>query len=786
MRRFFVVTILMIAAASTVCAQNSAAQPAQVEPGRSPHPPSQPMGQPPAAAQPAPVPSVSPAPVTQPAQSAPVPEPQGGFVMNLQNAGLNEVVDILARQLKLTYIIDPRVKGTVTINTFGEIKQVDAKALLETVLRINGAAIVQVGDIYRIVPVADVARLPVAPETEIKSFPDDERMMLNLVFLKYATVAELSKLLEPFLGEGARMISYDPANLLLILDNSRNMKRMMDLIATFDNDTLANKRVRLLETKNGRPSQLARELDSVMKAVSLGGEKATVKFLPIDRINTIVAIAPNPGVFDLVEVWLKKLDVPAKVSPGTTESHVYRVKYGQAETLASAIMRLYVGEMGGYGSGMNGYSGYNMLNSVGNSSMANTALNNAWVSRSNGANGVYGGGGGFGSSGTNGGGMAGFGGAGYGGGYGSYGTGAYGYGGGYGQAGAQAAPLSMPAGGASVPGAGTGSSADLTGSYLGAAGERAAMMANLPRVIPNPFANTILIHANEQDYAQILRLLEEMDVAPRQVLIEAKIYEVDLTGAFASGVQAWFQSRNAVNSGAPTTTALQGSLASAASGSVPLNLTAGWLVGHSHELLLALTATEGTTRTKVLSAPSLIATDSIPASISVGDSIPTLAAQVASGVQTGGTTDFAQSIVNQSTGVSLNVLAYPNQNGIITLVIDQQVSSPEATPANVNAPSTSPSFSQREVQTQVTVQDGDTIAIAGIITDSRLNSTNGIPFLDRIPGLGALFGSKSIQTSRTELVVFITPHLIRDTNQLVEATDQLKSNFKSLKNMMGE
>ncbi len=67
-----------------------------------------------------------------------------------------------------------------------------------------------------------------------------------------------------------------------------------------------------------------------------------------------------------------------------------------------------------------------------------------------------------------------------------------------------------------------------------------------------------------------------------------------------------------------------------------------------------------------------------------------------------------------------------------------------------------------------------------------MNSTNGIPFLDRIPGLGALFGSKSIQTSRTELVVFITPHLIRDTNQLVEATDQLKSNFKSLKNMMGE
>jgi general secretion pathway protein D len=729
------------------------------------------------------------------AVSGPMADSGTGFVMNLQNAGLTEVVDILARQLKITYILDPRVKGTVTISTWGEIKQIDARALLETVLRINGAAIVQVGDIYRIVPVADAARLPVPPETEPKSFSNDERMMLNLVFLKYATVAELSKLLEPFLGEGARMISYDPANLLLILDNSRNMKRMMDLIATFDNDTLAGQRVRLLEVKNSRPTQLAKELDAVMKAVSLGGEKtSTVKFLPIDRINTIVAIAPNPGVFGQVETWLKKLDVPAKASAGTTENHVYRVKYGQADVLASAIMQLYFGSSGG-GSNMygGGYSGYNALGTVGSQMSTNSAFNTMSGGLSgargfgtNGASSGYGGGMGGGMYGS------GMGGGMYGGGMGGgmYGGG---MGGGYEMGGASmyggtAAPGSPLPTGTSGAGLAAGNTSDLTGMYMGAGGGRGGMQLNLPRVIPNLYNNSLLIHASEQDYAQILQMLDQIDISPRQVLVEAKIYEVDLSGDFSSGVQAWFNHRNVTKNGTTTATQkgaptnVQSALNSAGG---ELNLTSAWLVGKSQELAVALAATESTGRSKVISAPSLIATDSIPASINVGESIPTLAAQVASNVSTSGTTDFAQQVVNQSTGVQLNVLAHTTPSGIITLVIDQQVSAPIAAPANISAPS-SPSFSQRSVQTQVTVQDGDTIAIAGIITENHTSSTTGIPLLDRIPILGAAFGAKTIHNDRTEMVIFITPHMIYDTNQLVDASDQLKSNFKTLERIIKE
>src|SRR5208282_3335685 len=108
-------------------------------------------------------------------------------------------------------------------------------------------AMVQVGDLYRIVPLSAVPQLPISPTVNQKDIPEDERTVLDLIFLKYVTVSEISKLLEPFLGESAKMATYEPANLLLILDNGRNMRRTAQLISLFDSDTLAGQRVRLFD-----------------------------------------------------------------------------------------------------------------------------------------------------------------------------------------------------------------------------------------------------------------------------------------------------------------------------------------------------------------------------------------------------------------------------------------------------------------------------------------------------------------------------------------------------------
>ncbi len=188
-------------------------------------------------------------------------------------------------------------------------------------------------------------------------------------------------------------------------------------------------------------------------------------------------------------------------------------------------------------------------------------------------------------------------------------------------------------------------------------------------------------------------------------------------------------------------------------------LTTGALVLKSHELLLALTASDSKLRSRVISAPSIIATDSIPATMNVGSQVPTLASQaVASGVQQGGNSVFTNTINNQSSGTTLSITARVNSSGVVTMLINQQVSAPVA--PSPNAAIQSPSFSNRSVATQMTVQDGDTVAIGGIITENHTESSAGVPFLHRIPVLGAAFGAKSVHTDRVELIIFLTPRVI--------------------------
>jgi general secretion pathway protein D len=642
------------------------------------------------------------------------------------------------------------------------VKPVDLMPLLQTILRVNQAAIVKVGEFYRIVPIAAVSNLPVDPITNAdpKTLPDDERMILNLIFLKYATAAEMAKLLTPFLGEGAAITPYEPANLLIIQDNSRNMKRTMELIQMFDADSFAGQRVRLFDVTNSRPSDLVKELDSVFKAYALSDKSSAVKFIPVDRINTLIAVAPNPGIFAEVKNWIDKLDVPVKIMAGAVNNYVYRLKYGRAETLAMAIMALYSGNtfalaqmaMMMQNGSANGGGGYGMGMGMGMGMMMP---------------GMYGG----------------YGMTGYPGGYGGYNPyGMYGgMGGGVGynvpnQYAGVAPPISTAVGANANPQPlPSASSQDMTGAYLGLAGAGQQPMQRIPHVIPNPFDNTLLVQGTPTEWEQIYDLLRRLDVPPRQVLIDARIYEVELTGAFASGVQAFLEKQG-------TGTFSAGRTLTAIATGTGVSLSVGALVLRSHELLMALNAAETTHQAKIISAPSIIATDSIPATMNVGTDVPVLTSQaVVSGVQSSGSTPFANTISNRSTGVTLSITARVNSSGVVTMLINQDVSAPQGNSvSNID----SPSFSRRSFDTQVTVQDGDTIAVGGFIGEERDYDSSGVPVLQRVPILGGLFGSKSVRRSRTELIIFLTPRVIYDTNQIQDATDEIKSNLKRIQKLV--
>ena len=757
--------------------------------------------QPPAQEQPAPAPAqqpvqavpplVTPAPATATQLATPAAAPVRIGNLSLQNAALSEVINQLARQLHINYILDPAVKGNIFLNTYGDTSNMDARNLLELILRVNGAGMVLEGDIYRIVPLKQVSHLPIHMDQESKDIPLDDQVMLNLVFLKYVTVDELTKVLTEFTGENANMFSYAPANLLFILDSRRSMQRTMDLISLFDSDTFANQRVRLFEVKNARPSDVQKDLENVLKAVSLDGKNTAVRFLPVDRINTLIAVAPNPGVFDTIAEWLRKLDIPVQVSAGAIETHVYRVRYGRAECLAIALNQLFGAAAMGYGGGgyggggygggfgggypaggFGGGSGYNNGGYGSGTSVGGMAgggsSNPGGYGNANSFNSAFGGGGACGGSGGMGGGMSG--GGGYGGGYGggAYGANGGGYGypvfGGYA---AQAPAATVALGQAAGAVAGT---SPIPGT-VPAATTNAVNGQPMPppvRIVPNPLDNALIIQAEAQQYQAIVKVLKDLDVPPRQILLEAKIYSIDLNGSFSSGVAASLQQKdNAFKT-------LLGSLSTAGT-----SLSAGALVGKSRELLATLSLTENRGRSHILSEPSLIATDSIPATITVGSQIPVTTGSTT--IPTGGGTTVQQSISSQNTGITMQVNARVNPSGVVTLIINQQVSTPGA-----GAGTLTPSFNQQVVQTQITMQDGDTVAIGGLIGETTTTGVTGIPLLDRIPYIGGIFGSKTYNHDRTELIIFMTPHVIYDESGLIEASNELRDRVKKMKKLIKE
>ena len=709
---------------------------------------------------------VVPPPATAPQVAAP-PRPAPMGQLNLENASLTAVIDSLAQKLKLNLIVDQSVKGSITLNTYGDTSNVDPRNLLELILRINGFGLVQDGELYRIVPLTkSITHMPLHPEINQKNIPEDDQTILNLIFLKYVSVDELVKVLTEFKGENSEMIPYAPANLLFLLDSRRNMRRTMELINQFDSDTFANQRVHLYDVKNVKPSDVVKDLDNIFKSISLDAKTSPVRFIAVDRINTLIAVAPNPGVFDNVVEWLKKLDVPVKITAGTIDNNVYKVIYGRAECLSQALNELFNPALARPGFGASG---------IGTNGYANNGYaNNGYANNGTANNGYGAAGGGYGMGGANGGGYgnqnsfnSGFGGAG--------GCNANGMGGGGGGGGGLAYNAAQAYGYPTFGGyAAQTAAANATGLPVGSAAAAPAAGAATPgvpavippRIIANPLDNKLIIQADAQQYQNILKILKDLDVPPRQILLEAKIYSVQLTDALTSDITA-----NLAKVGTSLGPhQLLGNLTSAG-----LGLSAGTIVGQSRQLLLTLSANENRQYSKLLSEPSLIATDSIPASINVGTQVPVSTGTT--NIPSGGGLVSSDSVSSENTGITLQVNARVNSSGVVTLIINQEISNVDAAASN----SIGTAFDQQVVQTQITMMDGDTIAVGGLISEQISNNTSGIPGLVRLPWIGWLFGSKSISKQRSELIMFFTPHVIFDESQLIEASDELKTRVKLMK-----
>jgi general secretion pathway protein D len=269
-----------------------------------------------------------------------------GIVFNFDNADIYEVIRVIAEIMKINYIIDPRVKGVVNIHTAGQISAEEVFPIFQTILNLNGATAIKKENLYEIVPLTDAKKLFVPPSTirESEKLLPEERYTIQIVSLKYIPVTEVSKLIKPFLSDGADIIEHPPHNILIIGDIASNIRKSLDIISLFDIDIFTDLRVRIYPILNADVTEIAKEMERIFSSfeVSLkSGRGIGITFTPITRINSLLVVSSIPNIFEKVEGWLRELDkTPAE---GTKLGvFVYYVQNAKAKDLAEVLKQIFV------------------------------------------------------------------------------------------------------------------------------------------------------------------------------------------------------------------------------------------------------------------------------------------------------------------------------------------------------------------------------------------------------------------------------------------------------------
>ena len=649
------------------------------------------------------------------------PSVNGTISLNFADTDIRTVVDqILAGILHVNYTIDPSVSGTVTLRTVTPLTRDALIPTLQTLLAQHNAVLVQSNDLYRIMP-ADQASAPaLAADAALGG--------ASVLPLRYTSAPRLAALLKPYITKGGSIIADPDRNALVIQGDPPTRSALTALVQAFDVDALANQSYELFPVTDGNAQDFAGAFSAALTKQGDTEGAHAVTVIPLQRISAVLVIARAQSYLgDATRVY----EVLNQVQRETVRSwHVLYLRNSRANDAAYLLQQAFTPDnvtaqptlaTSPAASGTPGST-----NNAGGSAASTSAgiTGSASSSDSNGAGGLLG------TSVTNNG----------------------------------------SAGQASGTGTDTASPTTSQGSTAGASAllgplsaTSSSSAASCLHIIPDNQNNALLVDATPQEEEQIEGVLAKVDIMPLEVRIDATIAEVDLTGALQYGTQFFFKS-GGINAVLSTST----------SDSLATNFPGFVLSGHGSDAApLAISALQSVTKVRVLSSPELMVLDGQAANLQVGDLVPYL-------TQTSQDTTVAgapviNSIDYRETGVILRVTPHVGSGGLVTLDVAQEISgvSPTVTTAGIN----SPTFTERAVTSRVAIQDGQTVGLAGLISDNDSHDNQGIPFLKNIPLLGALLGSQNNNRSREETLVLITPHVITSQQQALDLTADLEEHL---------
>jgi general secretion pathway protein D len=675
------------------------------------------------------VPAVPSTPIDRSAgtESAQVTE-EGLVNLDFQDVELATVIDTIARLTNRNFVYDDRVRGRVTIVSPTPVPVEQAYTVFESMLQVKGFTTVDApGGVTKVIPIRDAKETSVdTRSTGGRGTPDTDRFVTRLIPLSYIDAEQISNTIKPLVSKEAALVAYQPTNTIILTDSASNIRRILSILEAIDVETFKQE-LALIRLQYADATVVAEQLSELFGVEVVGSTARNVGAAPRVRARP-QPVVPGQATAGTSPAAAQRGQVRI-ITDERTNSLVALASRSTLEEIRDFIRRIDVPVEGG------GRIQVYYLKHADAEELAETL------------SALLGGGGG---------------------------------------GGAQGQPGITPQ----------------------LAGQVADIASGVGMVTADPATNSLVIQASPEGYQALLRVIEQLDIARPQVLVEALIMEVTVGDGQELGfniVTRLLGGDSNIAARSITDSATSGflnessgddddsgSLGNVASQVAPLLTglgTGGFLArfvlkdGDNDVMRAVLRAAATDNSVNVLSAPHILTSDNEEAEILVGDNIPIITSRVQSaGTVAVDASNLATSVnvERQDIGVTLRVTPQITEGETMRLDIFQEITAlNSALQQGVGDPNqVGPALSNRRIENSVVVQDGETVVIGGLISDDYTDTVNKVPWLGDIPVLGWIFKSTSTTLTKRNLLVFLTPRVIRSPADLEKQSIVKREEFR--------
>lgn len=620
------------------------------------------------------------------------------LTLNFEQTDIYEVITTFCELLKINYIIEGKVQGKITLQTFQKVPTKDLYSVFEQILAVNGITVVKSGDFYRFVPIRDSSKKALSLYYGNKlRIPDKDRVVIQLIPLKNLAPATIKKTIAPLVTKNGILLDIPDTNILMLIDLASSAKQIIHVVEALDTDRISSSDIQLYTTYHSDPEVVAGELKEIFSSMGYSSsmDKSLI-FIPLPRINSILVVTTLEDVIERLDFWMEKLDQP--ISSGQLSTFVYYIQNAEAEKLSGVLNTLFAERQ------------------------KEKILGGAPKTKSPKKNNQK-------------------------------------------KARRKTPKPKSPVQKTSFKVQG-GIDSDLTGDI---------------QIIPDVDTNSLIIRTMPKNYPAILEIIKKLDLLPQQVLIEVLIMDLTLDDQTRTGIE-WALKGTIGNKGIANGDRIAGggvtgpaSTLGAEIGNTATSLFApgaSFFVQQKDRFIGLLQAFASDSKVNIVANPILITSDNKEANISIADDIPIQSSTITT--PTAGQPLTQSTIEFRSVGIKLGIIPKINSDNFVNLKIDQEISN--LGPVFQNTPS----FTTRTMKTEVVLKDNQVLVMGGLMRTTETKTIEGIPFLMDIPFLGRLFSTYGTTTNKTELMLFITPHIISNTEDSNFVTEQFKNKLGSL------